>query len=290
MTPAEVRALVRAEGIHLRKELGQTFILDLNFLRFIAREAGVGPGSRVLEIGPGPGLLTRILAERARKVWAVEIDPRLARICRRSLAGLENAEVLEADFLSGRDEINPEIAATLRARLAADGGETLSVVANLPYSVAGPVTAELAGGTIPVDGMTLMVQWEQALRLAAAPATKEYGALSVMAQAYFSARVARKIPPAVFWPRPRVWSAVLRMEPLRPAGTERAALRDLTRGVFRHRRKTIANALERFVGPRAAPLMAAAGVEPSRRADAVTPEEFVRMASAMERTTAGRCG
>jgi 16S rRNA (adenine1518-N6/adenine1519-N6)-dimethyltransferase len=245
--------------------LGQNFLADTNLLDAIVRESGVGRGDVVLEVGAGEGALTRRLADAAAHVHAVEID--------RGLSGaLADAET--------RPDVTVHWGDAMRMDLAALRPEPVAVVANLPYSVATPVLIRTLTELPAVGSWTVMVQREIADRLRAAPGSRTYGAPSVIVQAAGDVRMARAVDPAVFKPRPRVESAVLRIERRGPAPP--AAARAVVREAFAHRRKSLARSLELARPGRLDAVRAALrdlGLPEDARAERLSPEEFMALAA-----------
>ena len=222
----------------------------------------------MLEIGPGPGGLTRaLLAAGVERLVAVERDPRLVPQLRELEArAAGRLEVLEADAL----ELDP---------CAIAPGRRVRIVANLPYNVATPLLIGWLGRLACVELMVLMFQKEVALRLAAAPGTADYGRLAVMAQLLCRVERLFDLPPAAFTPPPKVSSSVVRLSPLpeQPPAELRATLALLTRAAFGQRRKMLRSSLRAFA-PDPLPLLAEAGIEPTRRAEELAVGQFRRLA------------
>lgn len=235
-----------AVGFKPSTSRGQNFLLDPSLHRWIAEQAGPTEEDTVVEIGVGLGFLTRELAARAGKVLAVEIEPRLLAIASRELAGADNVEWLEADGLGGPGRtLAPRI-----GEVAAACSGRLLVVANLPYSVSGPMLAELAQLDRLPDRIVVLVQKELGQRLAAAHGSSNYGGLSGLLQSLFVARSLRDVSPAVFRPRPNVWSQVVSLErrsDVDPALAPEAARRRFARFIrqlFSQRRKALRRTFE----------------------------------------------
>jgi 16S rRNA (adenine1518-N6/adenine1519-N6)-dimethyltransferase len=267
-----LREVIRAHGIGALKGLGQNFLLDLNLTGRIARAGGPLPGVTVLEIGPGPGGLTRaLLAEGAERVVAIERDrrclPALAEIAARWPGRLD---VVEGDAL-----------ALDHAALVAGPAR---VVANLPYNVATPLlTGWLTAEPWPpwFLSLTLMFQREVAERIVARPGAKAYGRLGVLAQWRAEARILFDVGPSAFTPPPKVTSSVVRLEPRAgPLPCRAATLERVTAAAFGQRRKMLRSSLKSLGDPEA--LAAAAGVSPTQRAEEVPVEGFARMAMALD--------
>lgn len=261
--------------LRARKRFAQHFLVDPDMARRIVGLAGIETGETALEIGPGHGALTGLLAERAARLVLVEIDRDLAAELRETFAGRANVEVVEADILD----------LDLRRLL---GDLPAAVVANLPYNISTPVLMRLLDAAHLVRRMVLMLQREVALRLVALPHTKAYGALSVTVQLVARTRIAFSVPPTAFRPRPQVDSAVVVIDPLVPAplsDDERRAVRRVVRAAFAQRRKQLGNALVP-IAPDCKQILAALGIDPQRRAETLTPADFLALARELERAHA----
>ena len=260
----DISELLTANGLAPRRALGQNFVADPNTVRRIARLARVGPGDRVVEIGAGLGSLTMALAETGAQVTAVEVDRGLVPVLRGLVEPL-GIDVVEADAMT-----------VDWLALLGDGPWVL--VANLPYNVATPLVVDLLEGVPAVERMLVMVQAEVGERLAAAPRTGPYGAVSVLVAYWATARVAGKVPASVFVPRPRVESVLVSIErrptPDLDVGYDR--LKEVIRAGFGHRRKMLRGSLAGVVEPEA---FAAAGVDPAARAEELGVDEWGRLAA-----------
>ena len=262
-------AVLRHKGLWADKRLGQHFLLDPSILRRIAAAAGELAGVTVVEVGPGPGGLTQaLLAAGAARVVAVERDARF----------VAHLEELRASH-PGRLELVEADALTFGLERAAGTGP-LRIVANLPYNVATPLLFGWLDRLDLVERMVLMFQKEVALRLVATVGAADYGRLAVMAQS--SCRVERlfDLPPAAFTPPPKVSSAVVRLTPRadRPPPPLRMALGTVTQAAFGQRRKMLRQSL-RQLWPDPLPPLAAAGIEPTRRAEELTLAQFQALAT-----------
>jgi 16S rRNA (adenine1518-N6/adenine1519-N6)-dimethyltransferase len=271
LTPSELKAVLATHGLRPSRALGQNFLVDPNTARRIVRLAGVEPGDRVLEIGPGVGSLTAGLVEAGAHVVALEID-------RHVLPALE-------DVMAGRGPGTVRI--VHGDAMAVDYDELLgpgpwSLVANLPYNVATPLVADLLDGVPAITRMLVMVQREVGERLAARPGDEAHGAVSVKVEFHAVARVVGIVPPTVFVPRPAVDSALVRID-RRPAPTvdvpDPARLFTLVRGGFGQRRKTLRRALTTVLADPGS-VLAAAGIDGSRRAESLALEEWAALARA----------
>jgi 16S rRNA (adenine1518-N6/adenine1519-N6)-dimethyltransferase len=263
-----LRESLTAHGLMAKKSFGQHFLLDLNVTRKIARLAGPFDGDTVIEVGPGPGGLTRALVETdAGRVVAVEKDARFLSLLGELAEAAEGKlEIVEADAL-----------AVDEAALAA--GARAHVVSNLPYNVGTPLLLKWLTGSWRPASMTLMFQKEVADRIAAQPGSDAYGRLAVIAQAVCRARVVMDLPARAFTPPPKVASAVVRLDPLpeRPSDAELKALQQVTGAAFGQRRKMLRSSLK-SVGGEA--LARAADVDPDARAETIGVDGFLRLARA----------
>ena len=275
-----LRDVVAAHGLNARKALGQNFLFDLNLTRKIARAAGPLAGVAVVEVGPGPGGLTRaLLSEGAEKVIAIERDARaLGALAEIAAHWPGRLEIIEGDAL----RIAPE---TLIERA---GPMPLRIVANLPYNIA---TALLAGWLEAepwppfYDRLTLMFQREVAERIVATPAERaDYGRLAVLAGWRTEARILFDIPPAAFTPPPKVTSSVVELIPrANPEACDVRTLSALTHAAFGQRRKMLRQSLKGFAAARGldpVELITAAGLEPTMRAEEIDVARFVTLARA----------
>jgi 16S rRNA (adenine1518-N6/adenine1519-N6)-dimethyltransferase len=267
-------------GFRPSKTLGQNFLLDPNMARSLVRDAGVGAGDVVVEIGAGCGFLTVELAEAGCAVRALEVDRRLFAIAERFLAPYGGVRLVRGDALAGKHALGPE----LRALLPEAG--SFHVVSNLPYAIAGPLLALLARLANPPASMSLLVQREVAEKAAAEPGTPAWGALPARLDLAYERRVGRKVPAGLFWPRPRVESRVVHLllrpgEPLDPA--RRAAFDRVVDALFQRRRKTVLAALADALADRAAAERAIerAGVAPAARAGELGTAALLALADAV---------
>ena len=250
-----------------KKRLGQHFLKDPNTARIVA--AGVTQEDVVLEIGPGHGFLTTFLAQRARLVHAVELDPDVLPVLRRAVRGTDNVRVHVGD--------------ALRFDYGALEPVPNKLVANLPYNVASPLVLTLLEEAPYLDSLRFMVQLEVARRMAAGRGTKDYGAYAVLVQLLARVRIVHRVSPSVFDPPPRVYSALVEMERLRrglePA--EYAGVKRLVLAAFKSRRKRLVNNLPEPVRGEAPRVLSSLGYGPDARAEELTPEDFVALYRAM---------
>ncbi len=273
-----LRAALAERGFRPSRRLGQNFLVDVNAARAIARDAAVGPGDTVLEVGVGLGFLTTPLLEQGiDALVAVEIDARLLELAKRFVGADPRVQWILADVLEGKHALAREVGAALPV------GRPWHLASNLPYSVSGPLLAVLAARAEPPASMTVLVQREVAERLLARPATPEWGPLAVAVQSLYAGRIVRELGPTLFRPRPKVWSSLVRLEP-RPGGpgrAERELVGRLARLVFLHRRQSLGRVLGGLMGPeRAAKVLSEAGVASAARAETLDLETLGRLARA----------
>ncbi len=265
-TPGQLRRLLTAERLRPRRSLSQNFLTDPAALDAIVQAAELQPGDRVVEIGPGLGVLTRRLLAAGASVLAVELDPRLAEWLRGELRGVPAFELLEADALT----IDPDTAFP---------GADFKLVANIPYHITSPLLHAFLEGERPPTLAVLLLQAEVAERVAAPPGQMSY--LSVFAQNVADAEVVTGVPSTAFEPAPKVDSAVLRLRrrsnPAVAPGPERQTLYRLVQAGFRQRRKQLHNALARELPVGREELgraFAACGIDPQRRAQTLSVDEW----------------
>jgi 16S rRNA (adenine1518-N6/adenine1519-N6)-dimethyltransferase len=275
--------------IRARKQFGQHF-LEPVWVDKVITAIAPRPDQDFIEIGPGPGALTRPLAQRAKSVTAFEIDRDLAA----ALTGeaIANVTVVEGDFLRA----TPQSLATNPSRTTSPSSSPYRVAGNLPYNVASPIMfklVEMHAAGMPLADATLMLQREVADRLVATPGSKEYGVLSILMQHRADVETVLKLPAGAFRPPPKVLSSLvrLRFRHPEPAVRDQALFARLVQAVFTRRRKTLANALlalDGFAHPpdmRPPEALAAAGIDGSRRPETLSIGEFARLADSYVRGT-----
>jgi len=272
---AGVISRLRAAGLRPNRALGQNFLHDPRLLDELVAIACVGPDDAVFEVGTGPGTLTRHLAEKARFVLSVEIDPALAAFARAELSSYSNVEIVVADALAGKSRLDADVERRLRAL-----GPFLWV-SNLPYQITTPLVLTLLEAGLDWRRAALTVQLEAAERLSAGPGSKAYGAASLLVQFWARPRVERRIRAGTFWPRPQVESAVLVLEPREPP-IDRASyprFRQWVRTLFGARRKQVGALLRAAVGAgEAGTIIERLGWDPTRRPETLDLDEVLELA------------
>ncbi len=266
--------LVKPNEPRAKRHLGQHFLRDTGVLDRIVRWIQPFADDLFLEVGAGDGALSVRLAPCVARLLALELDRDCIPRLREALASFESAVVLEGDALN----------LDFRKLLVPyrNFGWKLRIAGNLPYNIATAIIDRLLHLDVTVHDMSFLLQREIAERIAAGPSTRPYGYLSVVCQHYADVRMGFKVSPACFVPRPRVMSAMLSLHPKRSPWTpsQERAFEVLVKAAFGHRRKTLANSLLRhpLFGERSTPLLAAAGIDGSRRAEDLSVEDYERLA------------
>lgn len=260
---------LRRHGLSPRRRLGQNFLRDRSVLERILQAADLTDVDEVLEIGPGTGVLTRALAERAQRVVAIELDESLVALLKRELAPFRNLEIRQGNVL-GFDPCT-----------AFPGPYKL--LGNIPYYISGPILRHFLEAACPPSVLVLMLQWEVARRITAAPGRLSLLAISV--QYYAQPTIVVRVPAGAFTPRPKVDSAVIQIVPYaeKPQPAERTAFFTVTRAGFSMRRKQLANSLARGLQlsrSETESLLRTAGIGPELRAEALRIDDWKRLASA----------
>ena len=264
-------------GVVARKGLGQHFLVDRNIIHKIVEVARLRADDVVLEVGPGLGEMTALLARQARKVICVEIDPRLAAILKTKMLPFQNVEVIEEDILK-LDLL----------KLGEAERQQIKVVANLPYQISTPLLFRLIEARKIFSELTLMLQKEVAERIVSPPGGKEYGPLSLLVQMFSEVSICFHVKPSAFYPRPKVESSVIRIrwkESPPVAVEDEQWFKNVVKKVMGYRRKTLINALKYSgLSRREASegTLAGAGIDPQRRPGTLSLEEFLRLAQTLK--------
>lgn len=279
----EIRILEKKYHFKFDKSLGQNFLNDEQVLADIAASCDAGPEDLVIEIGPGMGFLTMELAETAGKVIAIEIDERLIPILENNLAFYKNVTVVNEDILK------VDLAQLIEEKgKLADGSSPRSVklVGNLPYYITTPILTYLMEQGVDMDSITVMVQKEVADRIMAKPATRPYCVLTLLLGYYAEPELVRDVPAELFVPRPKVDSAVVKLNVVKGGrvmvGSEELLFR-VIKAAFGQRRKTLSNALELggFTKEQVKAALEEAEIDPKRRGETLSLEEFARLSDSI---------
>ena len=286
LNKANLLQLFRAKNITASKTLGQNFLMDTNFLNYIIKTAELNPDDNILEIGSGPGILTHLLAQKSRYVWAVEIDSNLVEIAQELYGELLNVKFITASILSrAKDGINPEVLGVIDKNIG-----SLKIVSNLPYKTAVPIIMLLLESNLPIKMMLLMVQLEIAQRLTATPGASNYSLVSIICHYLSKSKILRKVPPDVFWPKPEVYSSLILLTPIKRFSSDFLKadyylLKRFLKLIFSYRRKIIVRALQNAFDnlgidsqqSRIEKLLSQSQIEPTLRPQKITPEEYLRL-------------
>ncbi|KAA0215389.1 MAG: ribosomal RNA small subunit methyltransferase A [Leptolyngbya sp. PLA3] len=270
-TLAQIRALLDDRGLSPKKSLGQNFLIDHNLIRRLVDAAEVRQDSLVLEVGPGTGTLTEELLDRGCRVVACELDDHLCDLLLDRLTGRTGFTLVRGDCLGSKRSLSPALAEEL-------ADQPFQLIANLPYGAGTPLLLVLLTRFPQCRAMHVTIQREVADRIMAAPGSEEYGSISVVARAAAEVKRLATLPPACFWPRPKVDSAMIALVRRPRALTDDlVGLADVVQRLFTQRRKQIAPA-SRTLGIPLPP-----DLEPTRRVCEMSPDEFVKVAAAVDK-------
>ena len=270
----ELRTVLEKHGFHFKKQFGQNFISDTNLLRSIVDASGIDENTTVVEIGCGAGTLTRALAEKAKRVYAFDIDRDLQPVLAETLAGLDNVEVIFRDFNKlDLKEFEKEI-------------EEYTVVANLPYYITTPLVTKLLEESDKAQGLSIMVQEEVANRFCAKENTADYGSITAAIALKGKATIVKRVSRNLFYPRPNVDSAVVKIqfERGRVAVKDEKAYRQTVKCAFLNRRKTLENNLVNFFKlsrEEAKSALEKAGVDEKARGETLSPQRLAILADVL---------
>ncbi|MDY6045002.1 MAG: 16S rRNA (adenine(1518)-N(6)/adenine(1519)-N(6))-dimethyltransferase RsmA [Peptoniphilus sp.] len=280
-SPAVIREIQKKWGFQFQKSLGQNFLIDGNIVRAIVDAADIGEGDAVLEIGAGIGTLTEELALRGAEVFCVEIDEHLKPILDETLGQYPSVEIFYKDVLK------TDLKSELESRFP---DKKIKVVANLPYYVTTPIITHILDADIDLDSIYIMVQKEMATRMAASPGSKLYGSISVYLQMRGEVSISLHVPRTCFMPQPNVDSAVLAIRDVKDEYPETLRQAEaIVRAAFSKRRKTVLNALSTYgfavEKEDIAGALEDAGIDPSRRAETISVEEYRILAKNFPKVT-----
>ena len=270
----DLKSILTRHGFHFKKQFGQNFISDTNLLESIVTASGIDENTTVVEIGCGAGTLTRALAEKAKKVYAFDVDTALQPVLAETLAGLDNVEVIFRDFTKvNLPQLDEEI------------GE-FTVVANLPYYITTPLITKLLEESEKVQGISIMVQEEVAERFCAKENTAEYGSITAAIALKGEAKIVKRVSRNLFYPRPNVDSAVVKItfDRGRVAVKSEKAYRQTVKCAFLNRRKTLENNLVNFfklTREQAKAVLSTAGIDEKARGETLSPQRLALLADAL---------
>lgn len=285
-TRSHLMALFREHGFNPRSDLGQNFLIDINLIEFAVRAADISKDDVVLEVGSGTGGMTTFLAEQAGHVISVEVDPRMFALVSHVTRDCDNVTLINRDILKNKNSFTPEVLELIRERLQHHSGE-FKLVANLPYNVATPVISNLVASDLPWTRIVATIQLELGEKMIAEPGTGNYGALSVWLQSQCSVRIIRRLGPQVFWPRPKVHSAIVslwRHDGRAGRIDDRPFFLDFIRRLFHHRRKLMRSVLcgmyrQQLSKPDVDAILEELGYAPETRAEQLDVASLLRLSN-----------
>lgn len=278
-------------GISPRKKLGQNFLIDLNLIDVLFDAAKIEKNDVILEVGTGTGSLTSRMSPAAAAVVTVELDPSMYSLASEELEKYENVSMLQFDILKNKNKLNPIVTDAVDDAVAAGEGRVYKLAANLPYCVATPIISNLLARENPPKSMTVTIQKELADRIVARPSTKDYNSLSIWVQSQCRVEIVRIMPPSVFWPRPKVDSAIIHLEvddQLRGRIHDLAEYHSFVRSMFFHRRKFLRSVLVSAVKgilskPDVDAILEQQGLSPMLRSENLDVEQMLALSEAVSK-------
>ncbi len=297
-TRSFLMSLFQQHGINPRGDLGQNFLIDVNLIEFAVRAAELGPRDVALEVGSGTGGMTAFLAAEAGRVITIDIDKNMSMLAAEAVQDRNNVTVINSDVLKNKNTLDPHICDVIRHHVASLPGGRLKLVANLPYSVATPVISNLIASDLPWERMICTIQWELAEKMVSDPGTSKYSAMSAWIQSQATVRILRRMGPNVFWPRPKVDSAIIsiwRDQEKADRIIDRRFFQDFLRRAFTLRRKFIRSvlvALYRKVLDKAEidVLLSELGHTAEDRAENMDVATLIRLSNHLQATIQKKCG
>lgn len=295
-TRSYLMQLFERHGYHPRTNLGQNFLIDINIIEFVVRSAELTKDDVVLEIGAGTGGMTTFMAHEAGHVISVEIDRNMYQLASEATQNYKNVTLINADALKNKNNFNPVVLEEIQKQLAVNPRRRLKLVANLPYSVATPVISNLVATELPWVRMVVTIQHEVGVRMQAKPGDEHYGALSVWLQSQCQVELLKKLGPTVFWPRPKVDSAVVQLIPdpeARARIGNRKFFHDFVRRAFNYRRKFLRSVLvgmysKQLEKPEVDAVLAEMGFSENTRAEALDVATHIELAKKFQKVIEGK--
>lgn len=289
-TRSHLMSLFRKHGFNPRSDLGQNFLIDLNIIEFIVAEAELTSNDVVLEVGAGTAGMTTFMAVEAGHVVSVEYDNNMYGLAKAQTADFENITLINRDALKNKNRIAPEVIAEVQKQLDLDPCRKLKLVANLPYNIATPIVSNLVATELPWERIVVTIQLELAERMAAKPGISKYGSLAAWLQAQAKVKVIKRMPPSIFWPRPQVDSAVVKISPLfekRDKIVDREFYQDFVRRAFQHRRKHLRSVVcgmyrKQISKPIVDECFAEQGIEHETRAEELEVAQLVSLSNSLK--------
>jgi 16S rRNA (adenine1518-N6/adenine1519-N6)-dimethyltransferase len=286
-TRRHLMELFEQHGFNPRGDLGQNFLIDLNLVEYIVNRAHLGPNDVVLEVGAGTGGMTTFMAQQAAEVVSVEFDTNMHMLASTVVESYENVTLLCCDALRTKNQISPDVLQIVEEKLDEDPDRGLKLVSNLPYNIATPIISNLVATDLPWERMVVTIQLELGQRMTSRPGRSTYGALSIWLQSQCRVKLLKRVGPKVFWPRPKVESAIMLLTPLRSARDkidDRPFFQDYLRRLFSLRRKMMRGVLGSMYRKQCEKsqideVLAELGHEPTVRAEALSVKAHVKLAN-----------
>lgn len=290
-TRSYLMQLFERHGFNPRSDLGQNFLIDLNIIEYVVQHGHIQPQDIVLEVGTGTGGMTTFMAQQARHVITVEYDRNMHTLASEATQRYDNITLLNCDALKNKNHMSPTVLDAIETQLAANPGSQLKLVANLPYNVATPIISNIVASDLPWNRMVVTIQYELGLKMSCKPSTSNYGALSVWLQSQCFVKLLKKLGPTVFWPRPKVDSAIVQLTPnppLKKTIADRVFFQDFLRRIFQHRRKLMRSTLVSMYSKQLSKaavdeILAAHHIEIEKtRAEELTIPEMIELANSFQ--------
>ena len=281
------KSLERA-GLHPKTKYGQNFLVDLNLLDILVNGSDIQKTDVILEVGTGMGSLSKLMAPLAGAIVTVEIDRDLQALAAKELRGLDNVTMLTCDALRNKNHMREDVLVAVRQKMASIPNSNFKLIANLPYNVATPIISNLLTVDPFPDRMVVTIQKELAQRIVAEPSCKDYSALTIWMQSLCDCEILRILPPSVFWPSPKVDSAIIRVTP-NPAKRKRivdlAYFHSRLRALFFHRRKFLRSQIftatqEELTKPQVDEILEKLNLAPNLRAEQLSVEQIIELLEA----------
>jgi 16S rRNA (adenine1518-N6/adenine1519-N6)-dimethyltransferase len=282
--------LFRTKGFHPQTHLGQNFLIDLNIVDYIVYRAQLCPDDVVLEVGAGTGGMSTYLAEQAAALVSVEVDQNMHRLAADALSGYDNVTLLKCDALENKNKLSNEVLDVVQSKLDEAPERRLVLVSNLPYNIATPIISNLVATELPWIRMVVTIQLELGKRMVAKPSTSDYSALSVWLQSQCGVKLLKTLGPTVFWPRPKVNSAIMQLVPnkqKRATIRDREFFHDFVRRLFHQRRKLLRSMMvsmyrKQLTKPEMDAILESLGLKSTARAEELAPHELVKLAGSVQ--------
>jgi len=281
------KSLERA-GLHPKTKYGQNFLVDLNLLDILVNGSDIQKTDVILEVGTGMGSLSKLMAPLAGAIVTVEIDRDLQALAAKQLRGLDNVTMLTCDALRNKNHMREDVLIAVREKMASIPNSNFKLISNLPYNVATPIISNLLTVDPFPDRMVVTIQKELAQRIVAEPSCKDYSALTIWMQSLCDCEILRILPPSVFWPSPKVDSAIIRVT---PNPTKRKRIVDLEyfhsrlRALFFHRRKFLRSQIftatqDDLTKPQVDEILEKLNLQPNLRAEQLSVEQIIELLEA----------